>query len=53
MMIYLPYATHTLQPLDVVMFKSLSSQYSKNLTNYTHQSLGILLIKKGDFVPFF
>jgi hypothetical protein len=51
--IYPPYATHSLQPLDVVMFKSLSSQYSKNLTNHTHQSLGILPIKKSDFVPLF
>jgi hypothetical protein len=27
-MIYPPYSTHTLQPLDVVMFKPLSSVYS-------------------------
>jgi hypothetical protein len=51
--IYPPHATHSLQPLDIVMFKSLSSQYSKNLTNHTHQSLGILPIKKGDFIPLF
>jgi hypothetical protein len=36
-----------------VMFKSLSSHYSKKLTNLTHKSLGILLIKKADFVPLF
>jgi hypothetical protein len=52
-MIYLPHATHSLQALDVVMFKSLSSQYSKKLTNHTHKLLGILPVKKGDFVPLF
>jgi hypothetical protein len=52
-MIYPPHAAHSLQHLDVVMFKSLSSHYSKNLTNHTHLSLGILPIKKGDFVPLF
>jgi hypothetical protein len=29
-----PHSTHTLQPLDVVMFKSLSSAYSKELSNH-------------------
>jgi hypothetical protein len=52
-MIYPPHATHSLQALDVVMFKSLSSQYSKKLTKHTHKSLGILPVKKGDFVPLF
>jgi hypothetical protein len=53
LMIYPPHATHSLQALDVVMFKSLSSQYSKKLTNHTHKLLGILPVKKGDFVPLF
>ena len=53
LMIYPPHATHSLQALDVVMFKSLSSQYSKRLTNRTHKSLGILPLKKGDFIPLF
>jgi hypothetical protein len=35
------------------MFKSLSSQYTNNLNNLTYRSLGILLVKKGDFVPLF
>jgi hypothetical protein len=53
LIIYPPHATYSLQALDVVMFKSLSSQYSKRLTIYTHKSLGILPLKKGDFVPLF
>jgi hypothetical protein len=53
LMIYPPHATHSLQALDVVMFKSLSSEYSKGLINYTHQSMGTLPVKKGDFVPLF
>jgi hypothetical protein len=36
LIIYLPYATHSLQALDVVMFKSLSSKYFKGLINYTY-----------------
>jgi hypothetical protein len=36
MIIYPLYATHTLQPLDVVMFKSLSSHYSRKLTIHTY-----------------
>jgi hypothetical protein len=52
-MIYPLHATHSLQALDVVMFKSLSSQYSKKLINHTDKSLGILPVKKGDFIPLF
>jgi hypothetical protein len=48
-----PHSTHTLQPLDVVMFKPLSSAYSKELTNHLHQSQGLIPIKKGDFFPLF
>jgi hypothetical protein len=53
LMQYPSHATHSLQALDVVMFKSLSSQYSMELTNHTYKSLGILSVKKGDFVPIF
>jgi hypothetical protein len=35
-MIYPPHATYSLQALDVVMFKSLLSQYTNNLNNLTH-----------------
>jgi hypothetical protein len=31
-----PYSTYTLQPLNVVMFKPLSTAYSKELTTHLH-----------------
>ena len=51
--IFPPHSTHTLQPLDVVMFKPLSTAYSKELSNYLHNSQGLLSVKKGDFFPLF
>jgi hypothetical protein len=51
--IFPPHSTHTLQPLDVVMFKPLSSAYSKELAYHQHQALGLNPIKKGDFFPLF
>ena len=51
--VFPPHSTHTLQPLDVVMFKPLSSAYSAELTNYLHASQGLIAIKKGDFFPLF
>jgi hypothetical protein len=51
--VFPPHATHTLQPLDVVMFKPLSTAYTTNLTTYLHQSQGLVPIKKGDFFPLF
>lgn len=48
-----PHSTHTLQPLDVVMFKPLSTAYSSALTTYLHKSQGLIPIKKGDFFPLF
>jgi hypothetical protein len=45
--IFPPHSTHTLQPLDVVMFKPLSTE----LSNYLHKSQGLLPIKKGGFFP--
>lgn len=51
--IFPPHSTHTLQPLDVVCFKPLSSNYTNELTQHTHRSMGWLPIKKGDFFPLF
>lgn len=51
--IFPPHSTHTLQPLDVVLFKPLSSSYSKKLTQRFHSSKGLVPIKKGDFFPLF
>jgi hypothetical protein len=35
------------------MFKSLSSNYSSNLISFTQKSLGMLPVKKADFIPLF
>ncbi|KAF7577040.1 hypothetical protein PtrM4_012800 [Pyrenophora tritici-repentis] len=35
------------------MFKPLSTAYSKELSNYLHNSQGLLSVKKGDFFPLF
>jgi hypothetical protein len=48
-----PHSTHTLQPLDVVLFKPLSQAYSNELTNYLYKAQGLIPIKKGDFFPLF
>ena len=48
-----PHSTHTLQPLDVAMFKPLSTVYSAELSSYLHTSQGLVSIKKGDFFPLF
>jgi hypothetical protein len=51
--VYPPHSTHTLQPLDVVMFKPLSTAYSKAVLTRLHCSRGLLSIKKGDFFGLF
>jgi hypothetical protein len=48
-----PHSTHTLQPLDVVCFKPLSSSYKHYLTIFTHESQGLLPVKKSDFFSLF
>jgi hypothetical protein len=48
-----PHSTHTLQPLDVALFKPLSTFYSTELSNYLQDSQGILPVTKGDFFPLF
>jgi hypothetical protein len=48
-----PHSTHTLQPLDVVMFKPLAAAYSKELTNHIHTTQGLIPINKTDFFPLF
>ncbi|KAF7577485.1 hypothetical protein PtrM4_017250 [Pyrenophora tritici-repentis] len=51
--VFPPHATHTLQPLDVVMFKPLSNAYSTELARYLQDSQGLLNLTKGDFFPLF
>ncbi|KAF7572910.1 Membrane-bound metallopeptidase [Pyrenophora tritici-repentis] len=53
LMILPPHSTHTLQPLDVVLFKPLSQAYSNELINHLHKAQGLVPIKKGDFFPLF
>jgi hypothetical protein len=36
LLVYPPHSTHSLQPLDVVIFKPLSSHYSAKLTTFIH-----------------
>lgn len=38
LLIFPPHATHTLQPLDVACFKSLSQNYTKELVKHNHYS---------------
>jgi hypothetical protein len=48
-----PHDTHTLPPLDIVMFQPLSTAYSSALTTHLHKSQELVPIKKGDFFPLF
>ena len=48
-----PHSTQTLQPLDVVCFKPLSSNYSKGLTNHLQASQGLSPIGKFEFLHLF
>jgi hypothetical protein len=51
--IYPPHSTHTLQPLDVVMFKPLSTAFSKKLATRLHKHQGLVPITKADFFGLF
>jgi hypothetical protein len=51
--IYPPHVTHTLQPLDVVMFKPLSSAYSAQLAGFIERCQGLTSMSKRDFYPMF
>jgi hypothetical protein len=51
--IYLPHSTHTLQPLDVVMFKPLSSGYSHEVSRFMERCQGLTLMSKQDYYPLF
>lgn len=51
--VYPPHSTHTLQPLDVVMFKPLSTAYSKQLQQRLFKHQGLVPVKKSDFFKLF
>ncbi|KAH4914299.1 hypothetical protein HBI79_242250 [Parastagonospora nodorum] len=53
LMVFPPHSTHTLQPLDVVLFKPLSQAYTQRLTTYLHKAQGLISITKGDFFSLF
>jgi hypothetical protein len=51
--VYPPHSTHTLQPLDVVMFKPLASAYSAQLARFMERCQGLTSMTKRDFYPMF
>jgi hypothetical protein len=51
--IYPPHSTHTLQPLDVVMFAPLAAAYKAELAAFMENSQGLTAITKRDFYRLF
>ena len=51
--IYPPHSTHTLQPLDVCLFRPLSQAYSNQLTSFMDECQGLSSITKRDFFRLF
>jgi hypothetical protein len=51
--VYPPHSTHTLQPLDVCMFKPLSTAYSNEVSAFMERSQGLVSMSKRDFFPLF
>jgi hypothetical protein len=52
-MVFPPRSTHSLQPLDVVMFAPLSTSYSSELSRYLYASQGLVPVAKPDFFLLF
>jgi hypothetical protein len=48
-----PHSTHSLQPLEVVMFSPLQRAYQKEQGEWQQKSSGLLNLTKGDFFPLF
>jgi len=51
--VFPPHSTHTLQPLDVCMFKPLSTTYSGELSAFLHRGQGLSSVAKRDFFSLF
>ena len=51
--IYPPHSTHTLQPLDVCMFKPLSTAYSNGISRFMERCQGLTSMSKRDFFALF
>ena len=47
--VYPPHSTHTLQRLDVVMFKPLSTAYPRKLATRLHKHRGLVPVTKAEF----
>ena len=52
-LVYPPYATPTLQPLDVSCFKPLSQSYSNELIYHNYNTKGWIPVQKADFISLF
>jgi hypothetical protein len=52
-MIYPPHSTHTLQPLDVIMFKPFLTAYSSQVAVLIERCQGLISMSKRDFYPMF
>lgn len=50
---YPPHSTHTLQPLDVALFRPLSQKYSEELSNFMQECQGFSSLSKRDFFRLF
>jgi hypothetical protein len=48
-----PHSTHSLQPLDVVVFSPLSAANSQELVQHLHRTQGLIPVKKADLFPLF
>ena len=53
LIIYPPHSTHTLQPLDVVMFAPLVAIYKARLARFLNRAQGLISITKRDFYYLF
>lgn len=51
--VFAPHSIHTLQPVDVSLFRLLSSIYSRELDIRNFQAQGLLPMKTGEFFPIF
>jgi len=51
--VFPPHATHSLQPLDVVVFAPLAKHYSSELDRHLQRSLGLTRVSKQDFFAIF
>jgi hypothetical protein len=51
--VFSPHSTHTLQSLNVVCLKPLSTSYSSQLGDYLFKTQGLLAVQKRDFFLLF